>query len=402
MKKKLFTLLALFACVLSASADNTISVKKVYITPGGVASFGIDLNNTDELCGFTMFMTLPEGITLNGEKKCGDAGEDGYAINKTARTQGELVDPTGSNPYGLGYISTKALPGNSGAIIQVNIKAASTLVAGTVLSGKIYDINFGALGGGSDIPLADANFEIEVTDKIVLDENSEFLPISQTSVDVLVKRTLKKDIWQTICLPIDMTYEQTKAAFGDDVKFAELPDGADFYTVDGTSLTVNFIPSDISGDKFYANWPYIVKPSKDVSDFTVSGVNVDPKEENATQIWTKKVGKTPTTFGKFVGLLHAGETIPADNLFISGNKFYFSNGSTTIKGFRGYFYFKDFDSSASAPEINFIIDGEETTNIEGLQILTDDGQYYNLKGQKVDNPTEKGVYIQNGKKIVVK
>ena len=44
MKKKIFTLLALFAGVLSASAagTNTISVKKVYITPGGVVAQDVD------------------------------------------------------------------------------------------------------------------------------------------------------------------------------------------------------------------------------------------------------------------------------------------------------------------------------------------------------------------------
>ena len=70
-----------------------------------------------------------------------------------------------------------------------------------------------------------------------------------------------------------------------------------------------------------------------------------------------------------------------------------------IKAFRGYFYFKDFDSSAAAPE--FVVNGNPT-KIEGIQIITDDGQLYNLKGQKIDNPTQKGVYIQNGKKVVVK
>ena len=86
---------------------------------------------------------------------------------------------------------------------------------------------------------------------------------------------------------------------------------------------------------------------------------------------------------------------------MSGNKFYYSTGATSIKGFRGYFYIQEFDSSAGAPEIVFEVGGE-TTKIDGLNVIFDDGQYYNLKGQKVDNPTEKGVYIKNGKKVVIK
>ena len=41
------------------------------------------------------------------------------------------------------------------------------------------------------------------------------------------------------------------------------------------------------------------------------------------------------------------------------------------------------------------------TKVEGITVTSDDGQYYNLKGQKVATPTEKGVYIKNGKKVVM-
>ena len=98
--------------------------------------------------------------------------------------------------------------------------------------------------------------------------------------------------------------------------------------------------------------------------------------------------------------MKAGVVIPNNNLFIKDNKFYYSTGDTTIKGFRGYFWLSGFDSAA-APEINISVDGN-TTKVDGIQVLTEDGAFYNLKGMKVENPTEKGVYIQNGKKVVVK
>lgn len=50
--------------------------------------------------------------------------------------------------------------------------------------------------------------------------------------------------------------------------------------------------------------------------------------------------------------------------------------------------------------------GAEVSSTDGIQTLkvlqgTDDGIFYNLQGQRVDNPT-KGLYIVNGKKVVVK
>lgn len=393
MKKKIFMLLALFAGVLSASADNTISVKKVYITPGGVASFGIDLDNTDDLCGFTMFLTLPDGISLNGTLKCGEMGEAGFAINKTARTQGELVDPNpnGTNRYGLGYISTKVLPGNTGAIIQVNIEAASTLAPGTVLSGTIDNITFGAMGSSSDIVLPNASFEIEVADQVVLDEESTSLPATQEdAVDVLVKRDLKGGIWNTICLPFKMTKTQVTDAFGTGVQVAEIEE----ISSEAGVFTVKF-KSRTASNQILANKVYIVKPTADCPQFEIN-TTVTPVASPKTVYEDPDEG---IELGTAYGTLYAGAIIPKDNIFISNNSFYYSKGSTVIKGFRGYFKLEGFTTSSPAPV--FMVDGE-ATNIEGLQILTDDGQYYNLKGQKVDNPTEKGVYIQNGKKVVVK
>ena len=406
MKKKIFTLLALFAGVLSASAagTNTISVKKVYITPGGVASFGIDLDNTDELCGFTMFMSLPEGITLNGEQKCGNVGEDGFAINKTARTQGELVDPTGSNPYGLGYISTKALPGNSGAIIQVNIKAASDLAVGTVLNGKIYDINFGALGGGSDIHLAEANFEIEVTDRVILDEESTVAPVAATNVNVTVKRNIKKNVWSTICFPVQLKKAQAEAIFGSDAKYATLASFKPAYdeeTTVVTGITLNFTEYTLGAVKpLKAGNVYLVKTTKDLEQFDVDNVTIATSVNPTNVNDTEDLGLKGTFTGSFVKT-----EIPKDALFFSNNKFYYSAGATNTKAFRGWIVLDAILNQAlvSDAPIYFDIDGE-ATKIDATTVfmMPNDGQYYNLKGQKVDNPTEKGVYIKNGKKVVIK
>ena len=60
------------------------------------------------------------------------------------------------------------------------------------------------------------------------------------------------------------------------------------------------------------------------------------------------------------------------------------------------------NSGSNSKDNNIDIDLDETTGIEGLE--TPAAQkviYYNLKGQRVDNPTN-GLYIVNGKKVVVK
>ena len=49
-------------------------------------------------------------------------------------------------------------------------------------------------------------------------------------------------------------------------------------------------------------------------------------------------------------------------------------------------------------------DDDETTDIENVtsdEETKDNDVYYNLNGQRVSNP-QKGVYIHNGKKVIIK
>ena len=144
--------------------------------------------------------------------------------------------------------------------------------------------------------------------------------------------------------------------------------------------------------------------SNDKESLTISGVNITPKDGQSTDFEDNDFN----IIAKFIGTLKKF-TVPQYDLFISNNNFYYSNGTSTLKGFRGYFWIKDFVESfsegASAPQLNLNIDGE-TTSVTILRLDSDaftieDGKIYDLKGMQVDNP-QKGIYIQNGKKIVIK
>ena len=48
-------------------------------------------------------------------------------------------------------------------------------------------------------------------------------------------------------------------------------------------------------------------------------------------------------------------------------------------------------------------DSNTTTGIENIaRPSTGDGYFYTLNGVRVDKPTKKGIYIYNGKKIVIR
>ena len=68
------------------------------------------------------------------------------------------------------------------------------------------------------------------------------------------------------------------------------------------------------------------------------------------------------------------------------------------------------DSTTTAKSMFAIVfvdeeEGSETTSLDGVESMErtyNDGSYYTLGGVKVQNPTKKGIYIKNGKKIIIK
>jgi len=102
----------------------------------------------------------------------------------------------------------------------------------------------------------------------------------------------------------------------------------------------------------------------------------------------------------------------------AGNNLYYPNADVTIKSCRGYFRLKGItagDLSANAIELNF--DGGETTGIDSIQNseftiknskCTIHNGVYDLSGRQIVNgkwpngKLPKGIYINNGKKIVIK
>ena len=74
-----------------------------------------------------------------------------------------------------------------------------------------------------------------------------------------------------------------------------------------------------------------------------------------------------------------------------------------MKGFRAYFLLKGEAALARAFSIDFG-DGE-TTGIIAIgtdRAASTDNATYTLDGRRISKATQKGVYIQNGKKVIIK
>lgn len=75
--------------------------------------------------------------------------------------------------------------------------------------------------------------------------------------------------------------------------------------------------------------------------------------------------------------------------------------SGTLQSGKAYLKVANGDVPAGAHSFGFIFDDEEATGINTVAKDAENGQFFNLAGQRVAQPT-KGLYIVNGRKVIVK
>ena len=218
---------------------------------------------------------------------------------------------------------------------------------------------------------------------VTIDENVDYTAEDANDVTIVLNRSLvANDTWNTFCVPFDISNDDLKAAFGDDVKVAEFSE-----TAVGEKSTVNF--TTMATPAVTANVPVLLKSATNATSFVFAG-NVKAGE-----------AKVAGTNFDFVGVYDASTTIAEGSYFLADNKLYKSAGSTTIAGTRAYLKLKE--AANGARIVNIFFDGDNaTTGIADVNLdTTNNNLYYNLNGQRVIVPN-KGMFIVNGKKVVVK
>ena len=227
-------------------------------------------------------------------------------------------------------------------------------------------------------------------------------------------RTLYKDgNWNTLCLPFDVTVGSDVMA---DATAMTLRTSDSGFNSESGELTLNF-DAVTSGSTIAAGTPFIAK---------WTGSNVTAPVFSGVSVSSTTAGSVTSTDGyvTFVGT-YKPEPIfadPAINLYLgSGNKLYWPSSAKDINSFRAYFQLNNgLTAGEPAPtgdgsgaglvrafNLNFGDDGETTGIVDiehgTLNIEHSAGSWYSLDGRKLDGkPTKKGLYINNGRKVVIK
>ena len=399
MKKILFSIMALLAIAGTSRAQtNAFSVADIELPKNYEAALTVNFqfDAADTYTGYSFYLQLPEELEFvmaeGTDVACtkGSCHDESHSV--TANLSDGLVKVAGLS------LSSKPLKGTSGVLLTFTIKPKAAVTVGQTFTGTIKDILLVPIEGAKQ-NLAESNFTVTIGAdadlRTILDETSTTAPAAATGVDVRVKRTFTANQWNTICLPFAMSEAQCKVAFGDDVQLADFTSWSSEEDGEGDIVAINVGFTPVTAIE--ANHPYIIKVSSAITSFTADAVNIDPEEEPSVQVGKKKAEK-----GFLTGTYVANFTVPEDNLFLSGGKFWYSKGLTKMKAFRAYFEFADVLASVEGSSAPVLISfNNETTGIKNVEQTTGDNKYYNLNGQYVENPG-KGLYIQNGKKVIIK
>lgn len=251
------------------------------------------------------------------------------------------------------------------------------------------------------------------------------------------QRSFVEGEWNSLIMPVNLTKAQFDEAFGSDAKLAK---ANKVYDSNG-NLIIGF--SLVEEDKnnansayLVANTPYIINISKKtalkgaitIDAGTISGdiYKVDnslaaggvtfkyddtkatnPIEQNfpVDQAITTKWGMTDL---KFIGSYNNHQDLEDGNyIWNNGALYYLTKTNHWMKGYRCWLA-PTWSGSATgnAKLITFGFGNGETTgiNMPSMGNTTGSTKVYNLNGQRVDNMlgVQPGIYIVNGKKVVVK
>lgn len=405
MKKIMFSIMALAAISTGVMSQNALTVDDILLPQSGQATLTVNyqFDAADTYASYQFNLELPSDLEFVMEEGTNAEYVEGECHNGhtvTANLNEGLLKVTGLS-------GGKTLIGTSGILLQFTIKPkTSGLTIGHEYSCSIKDIVL-ATKDAEQIKPDDSNFKVTISQYTILEETSTTAPTAQSDVDVLVRRTIKANEWSTICLPFAMTAEQITSAFGTGVQVKDF-NGIESMTEGDDIVAIEVKFNDVNAIE--ANHPYVIKlTSKAITyedGFIVEGVDIAPTGElSVDKDETKvKVGsKLYTFYNSFVGTYVAGTTVPENGLFLNGNQFWYSNGSTIMKGFRGYFSFMDVLSEVANASTRIGFNFDETTGIKEIHDSNKNVEgTYDLQGRKVEKPTNKGLYIVNGHKVVIK
>lgn len=344
-------------------------------------------------------LTLGLGVDLIKVLKVStylDDAEEPQEVLTDWKVLGADVIGTGGKGY-VSLVTTK--PFNKLKIEQVStVKVANTLqIGGIALTSNINED-----GTSTDCP---EEFLVLDEDETLDDERN------LTKATMVFHRTFTTDKWNSLILPVDMTADQVKAAFGADAKIARFNRLQDKWIYFETQTENNL--------HIEKNVPYIIKPTKLPTavnrTYNVGGENtkhINGLVYTVTGIAYNNQTATLQHEDTENGMTHYGSyknptCVPADSYILhrSGDMVHTAVEHPSIKSYRTWLR----ETTPSGETLQMRVEQNDGPST-GIKVIDETAKnanaVYNVNGMRMNssntNNLPKGVYIINNKKVVIK
>ena len=251
-------------------------------------------------------------------------------------------------------------------------------------------VEFKTIKAGDVVPLT-LDLANNATDNTIAIANAN----GATADVTLTGRTLFKDnSWNTICLPFNLTLEGSPLA------------GATAKALTSATMTGSHIDLTFGDDvtELVAGKPYIIKwtNDEDIHEPVFHGVGITAPMPETVSFADNHV--------QFIGYYDAFNITAADEdiyYMTADNELKSTAVDRTLKSCRAFFRFTTADGQVKALtfSLNFGGDTDGIVSLEKGRLTAEDenGKWYDLGGRQFEKlPIQKGFYIKDGKKIVVK
>lgn len=288
----------------------------------------------------------------------------------------------------------------------------------------------------TEMPSEDCKQDIVFDETIHISDKSE--KRYKQNLTMYFKRTFQPNNWNSLVLPVNLTKAQFESAFGSTAKLSE---AREVYQ-DDKSLVIGFKAVEetvVNGQTVYlqANKPYIIWVDEAtvtahqgasfattdagsiageiyvVDKTQVDGISYTYNEATALNpvSETFTIGEGINASWGLTGLQFQASYDPAQSLAIgdygwnAGNLFHL-NKAHTMKGYRCWLTPTWASASQSQTTLSFGFGQGELTGVETAPSAEQQGELkiFNLQGQRINglDGVQPGIYIVNGKKMVVK
>ena len=401
----------------TGSAQNLVTAGSA---TGGTIEYSLD--------GTTYSTTIPKGTDAKTYtvyyRVTGDSNHNNVAaatVDVTiAKAAATVTPPTANTLTYTGSAQNLITAGSAtGGTIEYSLDGttySTTIPKGT--NAKTYTVYYRVTGDANHNNVVAATVDVAIDQATITSveiDQTQFVydPTQERVVNVT------KVMAGTLVVPVgsyEIVGNSNKAtAIGTHTVTVQGKAGSNFKGTASTTFTITerMVNIDFGGRTFRtfydANEPFLVPD--DVTAYIITGVS-------GNTVTTKKVSYiqagVPVLLESTPGTTNVAD--PAEsfdgNLLkyaapsgTAGDKHYilyndeFVRATGLING-KVFLDLSDYGARARA----YVINTDETTAVDGLFIEEDDGdaKWYDMQGRRINKPTKSGVYIKDGKKVVVK